>query len=135
MILVDTSVWVDFFAKKDIWQVRAVSAFISRMEPVCINGIIEMEIKQGVKDDNQLRKLEVYLKPFQELPDVPKACLDLAAEIFRTCRKHGVTIRRSLDCIIAAHAISENLVILHKDRDFDLIASVFPELNIFKAPR
>lgn len=130
MILVDTSVWIDFFGQVTSRQCSILESLIRNNDPVCINGIIEMEIKQGIRGDEQWAIVDRYLKPFQEYPNILKRDLELASEIFRKCRRRGVTVRRSLDCVIAANALSEGIAILHKDRDFDHIAKVYPELLI-----
>ena len=130
MILVDTSVWIDFFSPRETACGQKLTKFIENGIPVCINGIVQMEIEMGIKSDAQLKKIKEYLIPFQYCPDITGSELALAADIYRRCRKRGITIRKSVDCMIAAQCMQRNMQILHNDQDFGLISKVFKSLLV-----
>ena len=121
MTLVDTSVWIDFFAGKDLPHVKKLEALLINEADIAICGIVLTEILQGIADDKQFKKTRDYLQPliFLEInTDVWLA----AAQLYRQLRKKGITIRRTNDCIIAAIALDYDCCLLHNDRDFSRIA-------------
>ena len=120
MILVDTSVWIDFFASKSFSHVSLLERLIREDENICICGIVITEVLQGIRNDiefNKTRKLLEYLVflPMQYTSFVK------SAQLYRTLRKNGITIKRVMDCLIATVAIENDVSILHNDRDFLLI--------------
>lgn len=117
MILVDTSVWIDFFAGRDLRHVTRLERFIVEGEDLALCGIILTEILQGIADDNTHRRVRRYLRPLIMLP-MPEAVFLRAAEIYRNLRKRGITIRKTNDCIIAATALEYRCGLLHNDKDF-----------------
>lgn len=128
MILIDTSVWIPFFKDNSNHAGLFVEDLLLQREKVCINAVIEMEILQGIRDDHVFKSIKSYLLDFQYFPELSKQHWSTASDIYRSCRKQGVTIRRSLDCLIAANAMINNLTVAHIDRDFELIKKVFPAL-------
>lgn len=134
MILVDTSVWIDFFRGEDIWYRHALHNLIEDEEDICLTVLILTELLQGIKRDSDYRAVKGFLL---DLPIFSPKDIDSyskAAEIYRACRKKGITIRRTLDCLIAQTAIDHDLCLLHNDRDFDLIASAINKLKIYSVP-
>ena len=130
MILVDTSVWIDFFAGRDLPHVVTLEQFILDSEDLALCGIILTEILQGIADDGTHRRVRRYLSPLIMLP-MPETVFIRAADIYRKLRKTGITIRKSNDCIIAATALEHHFKLLHNDKDFSPIAIHFP-LKIIK---
>lgn len=130
MILVDTSVWIDFFSPTSTQYSNKLEYFLGSGFGLCINGIVEMEILMGIRYQLQYEKVKKFLIPFQYCPDIKTEDLKLATEIYRTCRKKGITIRKSADCIIASQCIRLNWQLFHKDRDFDAISKVYRQLVI-----
>lgn len=124
MTLVDTSVWIDFFAARNTAQVAVLESLIDQREDLCLCGVILTEILQGIRDDNQHEQTESILSNLIYLPMVRSTFL-FAADIYRTLRSRGITIRNSVDCMIAAVCIEHKAHLLHNDRDFDRIADVF----------
>ena len=121
MILVDTSVWIDFIRGVNSPQRITLHRFIENEEDISITEIILMEILQGIKKDKDFNTMKDHLLAFPiHKPRGTETYLK-AAEIYRDCRKMGKTVRKTIDCIIAAVCIENNLTILHKDSDFDLI--------------
>jgi len=130
MILIDTSVWIEFFNDPHGRIATAVEKLLRKSVPVCINAIIEMEILQGIKSDKDCDETRSYLSDFQYFSSVDKNHFDTSVDIYRTCRKRGITVRRSLDCLIAAHCLINDLEIMHHDRDFQNIKKAFNSLKV-----
>lgn len=132
MILVDTSIWIDFFNAPTSPVSRRLRELIEGREALAINGLIEMEILQGIRSDQKMYLVARMLKPYQYFPEVPRSWLERAAEIFRVCRRKGHTVRKSIDCIIAASALENGLTLMHKDRDFRSIQACFRNLDLLE---
>ncbi len=125
MILVDTSVWIDFFAGRNLPHVVTLEQFIQDNEDLALCGIILTEILQGIGDDTTHQRVRHDLGPLIILP-MPEAVFVRAADIYRKLRKQGTTIRKTNDCIIAATALEHHCRLLHNDKDFVPIAKHFP---------
>ncbi|MFL0294264.1 PIN domain nuclease [Mycobacterium sp. SMC-18] len=119
MILVDTSAWVEFLRNTGSSACERVDELLA--QPIAICAPIQMEILAGSRDEHHLRDLRGLLARAQTLPTAPTDYEDAAA-IYRACRRRGETVRKLIDCLIAAHAIREQIAILHSDSDFDAIA-------------
>lgn len=126
MHLIDSSVWINAFNGNisDTVQQLLLS------DKIGLTSIIYAEVLQGIKYDKQFNhikdKLAVY--QFYTLQD-PKNSYQQAAQIYRQCRKKGITISSIADCLIAQCAIESDLILLHSDQDFVKIASVIPEFK------
>lgn len=123
MMLVDTSVWIDFFAARSTAQVAVLESSIDQKEDLCLCGVVLTEVLQGIRDDKQYKQTESVLSNLIYLP-MDQSTFLLAANIYRTLRSRGITIRNSVDCMIAAVCIEHKADLLHNDRDFDHIADV-----------
>ncbi len=123
-MLVDTSVWIDFFNGIDSAQADALSEYIEAGLDIWITPTILQELLQGFSVDRDFKIARDLLlaHPIIKLDPV-EAALG-AATLYRTARKSGITIRKSNDCLIAWYAIQAELPVLHKDRDFDLLTKV-----------
>jgi predicted nucleic acid-binding protein len=121
MILVDTSVWIDFFRGDNSAERRILHQLIEDEEDISITRIILAEILQGIKEDKIFRTTRDYLMEFPIYEPKSAVTYTNAARIYGECRKKGKTIRSTVDCIIAAICLENDLAILHKDRDFDII--------------
>ena len=135
MLLIDTSIWIEFFNDGTSTCAQFLETVLLGHLPVCINAVIEMEILQGVREERAFKETKSYLESFQYFPEITSAYFDLSVEIYRECRKKGITVRRSLDCIIAANGLIDGLTIVHCDRDFDNIKKVYPKLGTIKIAR
>lgn len=123
MILVDTGVWIDFFAGDENPQVEELTRLITDGAEILIMGMILQELVQGCTDDRQAQKLIRRFAPFTEL--VPDRMTHLlAGKLYRDCRARGFTIRSSVDCLIAACAVENDCELLQNDRDYKHIAAV-----------
>ena len=99
--------------------------------PLAVTSIVAQELLQGVDTPEAFERLERYLGSQRrvELADPWLGAVE-AARIFGACRAAGVTIRSSVDCLIARIAIEHGLPLLHDDGDFEDIARVVPELRL-----
>ncbi len=117
MILVDSSVWIDYFDGLDTPQTSKLDALLG-VEPLAIGDLILTEVLQGFRKDadyKQAKQLLLSLVIFDML-GVRKALQ--SAEYFRTLRKQGITIRKTTDVIIATFCIEEGHALLFSDRGF-----------------
>jgi len=125
-VLVDTSVWIDFFNEKTMSPKSAIlQKLIENNDVIYICPTIYQEILQGIRDDNTFEDIKNILQDFNMLKFNIMEVTNTAIEIYRKLRKSGITIRKSNDCLIAAYAILGDLYLLHKDRDFEEIASKY----------
>ena len=127
MILVDTSVLIRFLKGATSQNSRKFSNILQRGMPFGINSLILQEVLQGAGSEKEYLTLKKYLETqrFYHLND-PIGSFAEAAKIYLDCRKKGITIRSTIDCLIAQTALENNLLLLHEDSDFDLMAKVIP---------
>jgi len=121
IVLVDTTVWIDFFADRDEPHVATLQELIETEEDISLCGVILAEVLQGIRSDTEFFKTKEYLGDLVFLP-MRQASFLRAAEVYRSLRKKGITIRKPVDCMIASVAIEYDIHLLHNDRDFDHIA-------------
>ena len=121
MILVDTSVWIDFLRGRSAPHGSLLRDLITRDADICITGIILTEILQGIRDDKANAKTKEYLLEFPLYDPSGITTYIEAANIYRRCSAKGRTVRRTIDCLIAAVAMENDLTLLHNDSDFDSI--------------
>jgi predicted nucleic acid-binding protein len=132
LILIDTSVWIDYLRGKDTSAVTQLEQILDRDLPYGITSLIYQEILQGADSELSLARFERYFgTQTLYLPRDPLATHGDAARLYGRCRRSGVTIRSTIDCLIAQIAIEQDLLLLHSDKDFDRIAAVVPELKIY----
>jgi predicted nucleic acid-binding protein len=127
MILVDTSVLIDFFKGSKNEATSRFKLVLDQELNFGITSHIFQEVLQGAKSEKEYNLLRRYLETqrfFQ--PKDPVESFAEAARIFFQCRKRGLTIRSTIDCLIAQIALEHNLLLLHSDQDFRLMANVIP---------
>jgi predicted nucleic acid-binding protein len=117
MVLVDTTIWIDFFAETPSPHVEALEQLIRENADICTCGIILTEVLQGIRKDAEFIKTRDLFQSLIFLPMEYKSFLR-SAEIYRFLRKRGLTIRKPVDCMIASVAIENDVSLLHNDRDF-----------------
>ncbi|CAI2716873.1 type II toxin-antitoxin system VapC family toxin [Nitrospina watsonii] len=122
MILVDTSVWVDFLKGADSRERRALRRLIEEEADLALTGIILTETLQGIREDKDFNKVKESLLAFPLCQPKDFETYLKAAQIYRDCRKQGKTVRKTVDCLIAAICLEHDLILFHKDRNFDHIA-------------
>jgi predicted nucleic acid-binding protein len=93
-------------------------------DPVCLSDVILAETLQGFRDNDAFEAAKVHLLHFPLYSLSSPEGYVRAAQLFRDCRKRGITIRKTIDCLIAQIALDHGLMLLHQDNDFDKIAAV-----------
>ena len=127
MILVDTSVLIYFLKGVESEGSQKFRTVLQRGIPFGINSLIFQEVLQGAGSEKEYLTLKKYLETqrFYHLRD-PIDSSAKAAKIYLDCRKKGITIRSTIDCLIAQTALENDLFLLHQDNDFDLMSKVIP---------
>lgn len=125
MIFVDTSVWVDFFNGRDSLKISYLIEAIQN-ERVAIGDLIYTEVLQGFWSDRAFKICCSLLDSLVMFEMVGKNIALKSAENYRRLKKSGVTIRKTIDVLIATFCIENGHSLLHADRDFDLIAKHLP---------
>lgn len=126
MIVVDTSVWIDVLNETATPQATRCVELIEGGEPVALTDIVLTEILQGLRSDEEARLAERQLRAFPILRLDGLEDFVLAADLYRSARAAGVTIRKTLDCLIAAPCVRTGAPLLHADADFDRLAECTP---------
>jgi predicted nucleic acid-binding protein len=132
MVLVDTTVWIDFFAAKSTPEVAELERLLKEGEDICTCGIILTEVLQGIREDEDYQRTLSRFDSFLFLP-MNRQAFVRAAELYRSLRRRGVTVRKPVDCMIASVAIEHDIALLHNDRDFDPIET-HCELKVVRIP-
>ena len=117
MILVDSSVLIDYFNGIDNIKVKALDEVLGN-QVVVIGDYILSEVLQGFRNDNDYKKAKIILKEFPCLSLCGEDIAIKSAENYRKLRKKGITIRKTIDVIIATFCIENDIVLLHNDKDF-----------------
>ena len=123
MILVDTSAWIEFLRDTGSSVCNRVDEALDADLAIC--DPIRMEVLAGARSESHLRDLRGLLA---RASLVPTHSIDYedAAALYRACRRSGDTVRKLVDCLIAAVAIRADLPILHADNDFDVLVRRTP---------
>jgi predicted nucleic acid-binding protein len=129
MILVDTSVWIDFLEGGTHWSKERLKESILDGESIAYTDMILLEILQGVRELEDRERIELEFEPFILL-ETKRSSIRLAAGIYQGLQRKGIRIRSSIDCLIAATAIETGATVLHKDRDFDFVAQHYPLVTV-----
>src|SRR5688500_17953406 len=123
LVLVDTSVWVDFFKGEENPETTILARLLDSGSSICVCPTITQEVLQGISDDKTFEIIREHLsKQLQLVCDPAESAIE-AAKIYRLLRKKGITIRKSNDCLIAYHALYYEASILQRDRDYKSIAA------------
>ena len=132
MILVDTSVFIGYFKKTEGVPYEKMDYIIDADIPYGICNYIYQELLQGSRNEQEFGLLKEYLDtlPFYDLK-YGKRSFENAASMYIKCRKNGITIRSTLDLIIAETSIENDLYLLHDDIDFANIAKIDKRLKIY----
>ena len=117
MILVDSSVWIDFFNGVDSTETSKLYEILG-LEEVVIGDLILTEVLQGFKSDTDYKKAKNVLTTLTVYDLIGKVQAVKSADNFRKLRKKGITIRKTADVIIATYCIENKIPLLFTDRDF-----------------
>ena len=118
MIVVDSSVWIDYLRGVDTREVMLLHGLLGR-EPVVIGDLVLAEVLQGFRRERDLRRAEAALQTLIFRPMVGRAVAMASARNYRALRAVGVTARKTIDVLIATFCIENGHTLLHADRDFD----------------
>lgn len=124
MILVDSSVWIDIFRDATGAKGRVLEA-IAPLQNVALTSFTELELLQGCRDEREWNLLSDYLS-CQHIVAPDQNLWIQAARIHFELRRSGKTVRSPIDCCIAQIALQNEALLLHRDRDFENIASLRP---------
>ena len=119
MVLIDTSAWIEFLRDTGSAACHQVDEFLDQEIAIC--DPIRMEVLAGARDESHLLSLRRLLARAVIIPMRPTDYEDAAA-LYRSCRHQGATVRKLIDCLIAAVAIRADAAVLHNDSDFDTLA-------------
>jgi len=117
VILVDTSVWIDYFNGTDNQHTDALDSALEE-GTVAIGDLIFLEIPQGFKNDKDYNRAKATLESLDQYEMFGHSMALKSAENYRTLRKKGITIRKTTDVIIATFCIENQIPLLFSDRDF-----------------
>jgi predicted nucleic acid-binding protein len=118
MVIVDTTVWIDYFAG----TIDPEAAWLDReatRQRLGLTDLILCEVLQGIRDSGEFKRVRDELLTFEVLPAGGVGIAITAAENYRTLRQRGYTVRKTIDCWIATFCLLTGNQLLHRDRDFD----------------
>ncbi len=118
MVLVDTSVWIDFFNGVQTPSMTALQRLLGK-HPIVIGDLILIELLQGFRHARDVVKAKTLLECLEYRDMSNKDLAYQSAENYRFLRQKGVTVRKTIDVMIATFCIENQIVLLHSDRDFD----------------
>lgn len=119
-VLVDSTVWIDFFRGRATAQTRKLEQCIHDREDLCCCGFVLAEVLQGVRDEPEYLATKRQFEGLVYLED-DRSTFELGATIYRELRRRGVTIRNSIDCLIAATVVQHGVHLLENGRDYRFI--------------
>ena len=125
MILIDTSAWIEFLRGTDSAACQRVDGLLA--EPIATCDPVRMELLAGARSEAHLAELRALIARATVLPTT-SVHYEQAAGLYRQARASGLTVRRLVDCLIAAVAIDHGIALLHADRDFDALGRISPGL-------
>ena len=128
MVIVDTTVWIDYFQGMENSQTEWLNTEIDRQR-LGLTDIILCEVLQGVRDDVVAREVERRLLNLEVFDTGGVAVAREAARNYRALRSRGHTVRKTIDCLIATFCLRGQHSLLHRDRDFDPFEK-FLELSV-----
>ncbi len=118
MIFVDSSVWIDYFRGITTKETELLDELLGA-EPIAIGDIVLAEVLQGFKSDRDFNQAKKLLTSLVMVDMLGHEMAIQAARNFRSLRERGITVRKTIDTIIATYCIENDLALLHSDRDFD----------------
>ncbi len=132
MILVDTSVFIQYFRSAESEATRKLQHVLDTGLPFGINCYVYQELLQGAANESEFVRLKKYLdtQTFYHLRNGRESFADAARLYFR-CRKKGITVHGMVDFLIVQTALENNLCLLHQDGDYLKIRTVVPALKFY----
>jgi predicted nucleic acid-binding protein len=126
VILADTSAWVEFLRGTGSPADTRIDQLLGEQQKLCTTDVVVMEVLAGARDAAHREELRRLLAICEFTPVEGLRDYEHAADLYRSCRAAGETVRALTDCLIAAVAIRTKSAILHTDSDFDAIARHAP---------
>ena len=122
-LIVDSTVWIDFFNPRiKSPEKKLLTQLIQSNYPVYLCPIIYQEILQGIREDKMFAEIKNILQHYRMIDIDLMQVTNYAVDLYRYLRKKGITIRKSVDCLIASYVILGDMELLHNDSDFTNIA-------------
>jgi predicted nucleic acid-binding protein len=118
VILVDSSVWIDYLRGVDSPKTRRLDDLLGQ-EPLAIGDLILAEVLQGIDGEREFNRVRRMLGALHLVTLGGEAVAVESARNFRRLRAQGITVRRTIDTVIATRCLMDDLALLHDDRDFD----------------
>ena len=125
MILIDTSIWINVLSKKQSANYAKTLQKLIAGRDIALTHFQQLELLQGCNSEREWLRLSEYLEG-QNYLETKSSTWKSAARIFYELRKKGITVRSPIDCCIAQIAIERRVLLIHNDRDCDVIAKSFP---------
>lgn len=117
MLIVDSSVWIDYFNNRDTWHTQILDQQLLNGR-VGMLDVILLEILRGIRHDNEYRRVKTMLGFLPFFQTMSREDIVHCADCYRSLRKRGITIRKQNDVVIAAFCIRQSIPLLFADRDF-----------------
>jgi predicted nucleic acid-binding protein len=117
VIVVDSSVWIDFLNGRHLAHVRKLRTRLGT-EEIIIGDLMLCEVLQGLESEAAARAVEGFLRSFDIVSMAGDAIAVVAARNFRYLRRRGITVRKTIDLLIGTWCIENRVPLLHNDRDF-----------------
>ncbi len=130
MIFLDSTVLIDYFNGKNNWQVEVLDSILGE-QLVVIGDYVLTEVLQGFRSDRDFQKAKSVLAEFPCYQIGGKEIAIQSAKNYRFLRKKGITVRKTIDGIIATFCIQNNLTLLHNDKDFEPFVR-YLKLDVFR---
>lgn len=130
MIVVDSSVWIDFLRGAEVPHVRRLDAMLETDE-ILVGDLMLCEVLQGLESERAAQELQQLLRPFPIVSMVGADIAVAAARNFRLLRRRGITIRKTIDMLIGTWCIENRVPLLHHDKDF---APMVRYLGLMESP-
>lgn len=124
-VLVDSTVWIDFLRGKVTSQTTTLDQCLQSRDDLCCCGFVLAEVLQGVRTESEYVATKRQFETLVYLED-DRSTFELGATVYRELRRKGVTIRNSIDCLIAAVVIQHGVHLLENDRDYRYIDQHYP---------
>ncbi len=129
-IFVDSSVWIDHLRGVESRETRLFRSLLRRLDPfapsasedevteIVVGDLVLVEVLRGIDDDRQRAQVRGVMLSFEVVGVVGRGVALAAAEHYVALRRLGVTVRKAVDCLIAAWCVEHGVLLLHADRDF-----------------
>jgi len=130
LIFLDSTVLIDYFNGTTNWQVEVLESILGK-EIVVIGDYVLTEVLQGFRSDKEFQKAKTIMQAFPCFTIGGKEIAIQSAKNFRYLKKKGITVRKTIDVLIATFCIENKLTLLHNDRDFDPFVK-YLKLRVYK---